>query len=45
MRKNYRSSIVRERASRYLSRIDRRARQGPLELGFAGNQTVPDIEK
>ena len=45
VRKNYRGGIVFECASRYFSWIDSRARQGPSEQGFAGNQTVSDIEE
>ena len=45
VRKNHRSGIVLERASRYFSWIDSRARQGPLKQGFTGNQTVSDIEE
>ena len=45
VRKNHRSRIVGQSAPCDFSRIDRSAREGPLEQGFAGNQTVPDIKK
>ena len=45
VRENHCGGIVRQRTSCHLSRIHRSACEGPLRQGFAGDQTVPDIQK